>query len=41
MACLGGVDAIAHGVGHHKDNNIRMVDTNMGHSNFTGLDQKR
>jgi hypothetical protein len=40
MACLGGLDAIAHGVGSHKGNNICMVDTNMGHSNFTGLDQK-
>ena len=36
MACFGGVDAIAHGVGSHKDKNIRMVDKNMGHSNIYG-----
>ena len=38
MACLGSEDAIAHGVGSHKEK-IRMADTTMGHSNIFGLDQ--
>jgi hypothetical protein len=33
------LQAIVHGVGSYKDNNIRMVDPNMGHSNFIGPNQ--
>jgi hypothetical protein len=31
---------IAHRVGSYKDNNSRMADKNMGHSNFIGPDQQ-
>jgi hypothetical protein len=30
---------IAHRVGSYKENNSRMADKNMGHSNFIGPDQ--
>jgi hypothetical protein len=38
MAGLGGVSAIAQGVSSHKDRNFFMLVTNVGHSNFAGLD---
>ena len=39
MACFGGVDAIAHGVGSHKDKKICMANKNMGHSTIYGRGQ--